>query len=193
MDFSMPRSWTKDKFIWKSNHNLERNCFVHNFLFIGTIFILPLNSKRASWCGDLPPGVGAQTRPFDLCARKPWQGTFASLLVFVCRYPPLISEGGVQINFPINQKMPLELVGFEPGAAAWQTALLTRFDRYSGHNSKPENWTKQSIVHISSVASQLNNWKCTFPSFYGTLIMTSIKKKNFLRDVIYMFSYHLNT
>ena len=40
-------------------------------------------------------------------------------------YPPHISEGGVQINFLINQTMPMELVGFEPGAAAWQVRHLT--------------------------------------------------------------------
>ena len=28
-------------------------------------------------------------------------------------YPPHISEGGVQINFSINQEMPLELVGLQ--------------------------------------------------------------------------------
>ena len=33
-------------------------------------------------------------------------------------YPPHKSEGGIQINFLINQKMPVELMGFEPGAAA---------------------------------------------------------------------------
>ena len=34
--------------------------FIVNFLFL-------LYHLRASWCGDLPPGIGAQTWPFDLC------------------------------------------------------------------------------------------------------------------------------
>ena len=50
------------------------------FFCIGTIFILHPSSKQASWCGDLPPGLGARTHPFNLCARKPWQGTFAELV-----------------------------------------------------------------------------------------------------------------
>ena len=34
------------------------------------------------------------------------------------KYSPHTSEGGVQIYFLINRKMPLELAEFEPGAAA---------------------------------------------------------------------------
>ena len=30
-------------------------------------FILHPSSRQALWCGDLPPGIGAQTQPFDLC------------------------------------------------------------------------------------------------------------------------------
>ena len=52
-------------------------CIYVVVFFIGTIFILHLSFKRASWCRDLPPRLGAQTRPFNLCARKQWWGTFA--------------------------------------------------------------------------------------------------------------------
>ena len=38
-----------------------------DLFFYWTIFILHPSSRQASWCGDLPPGIGAQTRPFDLC------------------------------------------------------------------------------------------------------------------------------
>ena len=47
-----------------------------------------------------------------------FQSFKAPLLVLLHVLP----EGGVQINFPINQKMPLELAGFEPGAAATSNA-----------------------------------------------------------------------
>ena len=31
----------------------------------------------ASWCGDLPPGLGLRPGHVNLCAWKPWWGTFA--------------------------------------------------------------------------------------------------------------------
>ena len=42
----------------------------------------------------------------------------------------VLSEGEVQIFF-INQKMPLELVGFEPGAAAFSTFIVITFLTFS--------------------------------------------------------------
>ena len=49
--------------------------------FIGTIFILHPSSKRASWWGDLPPGLGAQTRPFNLLCQETVTGYLCILLV----------------------------------------------------------------------------------------------------------------
>ena len=40
--------------------------FQCNQFFYWTIFILHPSSRQASCCGDLPPGIGAQTWPFDL-------------------------------------------------------------------------------------------------------------------------------
>ena len=47
-------------------------------------FILHPSSKPTLWCGDLPSGLGAQTRPFNLCARKPWCAFASCCLLVVC-------------------------------------------------------------------------------------------------------------
>ena len=47
--------------------NKKQQSKVFFIFFIGPSFMLHPSSQRASWCGDLPPGIGAQTRLFDLC------------------------------------------------------------------------------------------------------------------------------
>ena len=62
------------------------------------------------WWGDLPPRVGAQTRPLTLLARKPWPGTFA-FYVFVYVHFKRLSNSLLtsftlsQVNgYPVKQK-----------------------------------------------------------------------------------------
>ena len=57
--------------VWYSNGQKKPDNQIVFFFGGGTIFSLHPSYKRALRCGgDLPPGLGAQTRPFDLCARK---------------------------------------------------------------------------------------------------------------------------
>ena len=48
-------------------------------------------------------------------------------LIYMCNnhIHLIYQKEGFKSIFLINQKMPLELVGFEPGAAVWQATLLT--------------------------------------------------------------------
>ena len=71
---------------------------------------LPVSGPTEQWCAS---ALGAAL----LCSSR--AGSDLGL------YPPHTSEGGIQIIFLINRKMPLELAGFEPGAPAWQAMLLT--------------------------------------------------------------------
>ena len=61
---------------WPVNGCFTRRSLVKIIIF--SVFTFFRASLWALRCGDLPPGLGAQTRPFNLCARKPWRGTFAS-------------------------------------------------------------------------------------------------------------------
>ena len=78
-------------------------------IFLDHLYLTSELLLQASCCGDLPPGLGAQTRPFNLCAKKPWWGTFACSLIerYLCSIPVcyLLRMQQYPVNTTYNTKM----------------------------------------------------------------------------------------